>query len=107
MIAGTLGFLVPRTRVTDRSAGCVHQSVAPTRASGRVAATASVREGTRETTRVTGPEGSGQALPRSSAIVRMLGPCVLVREYVAALEGPGGEHAELVEIGRASCRDSV
>ncbi len=49
--AARSGFFVPRTRATSRSAGWVHQSVAPTRRSGQVAARASVREGTRETTR--------------------------------------------------------
>ena len=44
-IAATSGFFVPRTRATSRSAGCVHQSVAPTSAPGRVTATASVSDG--------------------------------------------------------------
>ncbi len=52
-IAGTSGFLVPPTRVTSSPAGWVHQSVAPTRRPGAVAATASVSDGTRLTTRVT------------------------------------------------------
>ncbi len=46
------GFFVPRTRTTSRPAGWVHQSVAPTSRSGTVAARASVREGTSDTTRV-------------------------------------------------------
>ena len=49
-----LGFLVPRTRassVSSRSAGWVHQSVAPTTASRRTDASASVMLGTRLTTR--------------------------------------------------------
>ena len=54
LMAARLGFLVPRTRGTSRSAGWVHQSVAPASASRRVAATDSVSDGTSDTTRRTG-----------------------------------------------------
>src|SRR5690606_32003792 len=63
--AARSGFLVPRTRATSRSAGCVHQSVAPTSASRRVCAIASVSEGTRDTTRRAGP-ATGTGCPMSS-----------------------------------------
>ncbi len=52
--AARSGFLVPRTRVTSRSAGWVHHSVAPTTRSGATEASASVNEGTSETTRCAG-----------------------------------------------------
>src|SRR6202044_1769102 len=64
-IAARSGFLVPRTRGTSRSAGWVHQIVAPASASGRVAATDSVSEGTREITRRAG-RASSTGYPRSS-----------------------------------------
>ncbi len=64
-IAARSGFFVPRTRGTSRPAGCVHQSVAPARASGRVTATDSVSDGTSETTRRAGPPGR-TGCPRSS-----------------------------------------
>jgi hypothetical protein len=53
-IAATSGFLVPRTRGTSRSAGWVHHWVAPASASRRVAAIASVSDGTSDTTRCAG-----------------------------------------------------
>ena len=65
MTAARSGFLVPLTRVTARSAGWVHQSVAPTSRPGADTATASVSEGTRETTRRAGPVSS-TGCPRSS-----------------------------------------
>src|SRR4051812_27509705 len=60
----TSGHLVPPTRATSRSDGWVHQSVAPTSSPGPVAATASVRDGTRLTTRRGGAPVNG--VPRSS-----------------------------------------
>ena len=59
------GFLVPRTRVTARPAGRVHQSVAPISRPGAETATASVSEGTSDTTRRAGPVSS-TGWPRSS-----------------------------------------
>lgn len=50
----SFGFLVPPTRGTSRPAGWLHQSVAPARTPGSETATASVRDGTRETTRIRG-----------------------------------------------------
>ena len=87
-ITPTFGFFVPRTRGTSRSAGCVHQSVAPARASRRVTATASVSEGTRETTRVRGPAGSEHGIPRSSA--RLLTACVPTARRTRCPPGPRG-----------------
>lgn len=55
VIAATSGFFVPPIRAAERAAGCVHQSVTPTSSPGAVTATASVSEGTRETTRTDGP----------------------------------------------------
>src|SRR5689334_23049504 len=46
------GFFVPRTRVTSRSAGWVHQSVAPTSRCACVTAIDSVNDGTRLTIRI-------------------------------------------------------
>src|SRR5204862_5793964 len=66
-IASTSGFLVPRTRVTTRSAGSVHQSVAPTSSPGAVTATDSVSDGTRETTRATSA-GTSTGVPWSSDV---------------------------------------
>ena len=57
------GFLVPRMRVTSRSAGCVHQSVTPTSAPRSTLATASVRDGTRLTTRRTAAGRSARRAP--------------------------------------------
>jgi hypothetical protein len=65
MMAARSGFLVPRTRVTVRPAGWVHQSVAPTSRPGAETATASVSDGTSETTRRAGPDSS-TGCPRSS-----------------------------------------
>lgn len=59
------GFLVPRTRAAVSPVGWVHQSVAPTSASGRVIATDSVKEGTSDTTRWAGPL-TGTPVERSS-----------------------------------------
>lgn len=59
------GFLVPRTRSTAKSAGCVHHCVAATRTSGQVSATASVSDGTSDTTRRGGVRTSTE-VPRSS-----------------------------------------
>src|SRR5699024_4525359 len=64
-IARVLGFFVPRARGPSRSAGWVHQSVAPTRISGQEVAIASVRLGTSETTRCGAGAGS-RWVPRSS-----------------------------------------
>jgi hypothetical protein len=65
----TCGFLVPRIRSTSSPAGCVHQSVAATSTPGQVAATASVSDGTRDTTRCT-THGTRTAPPRSSVTTR-------------------------------------
>jgi hypothetical protein len=65
MMAATFGFLVPRILGTSRPAGWVHHWVAPTSDSGRVTATDSVSEGTRETTRATGRR-TGTGKRRSS-----------------------------------------
>ena len=53
-MAARSGFLVPRTRRTRSPCGWVHQSVAPTSASGRLIATDSVNDGTSDTTRPAG-----------------------------------------------------
>src|SRR3954447_26443423 len=68
MTSATRGFLVPPTRGTSRSAGWVHQSVAPTSRPGAVTAIDSVSDGTSDTTRVT-VAGTGTANPRSSSDV--------------------------------------
>jgi hypothetical protein len=65
MMAARSGFLVPRTRVTARSAGWVHQSVTPTSRPGAETATASVSDGTSDTTRRAGRDSS-TGCPRSS-----------------------------------------
>ncbi len=62
----SFGFFVPPIRVTSRPAGWVHQSVTPTRAPGSVTATASVRDGTRETTRAPAGGRAQPAMTRSS-----------------------------------------
>ncbi len=71
VIRARSGFLVPPIRGTVRSAGWLHQSVTPTSSPGAVAATASVSEGTSDTTRRTAPTpppapNSGTTDPRSS-----------------------------------------
>ena len=66
-IAATSGFFVPRTRVTSRSAGWVHQSVAPTSSARSLSATASVSDGTMLTTRRT-RSGVATGRPSSSTI---------------------------------------
>ena len=67
-MAFTSGFLVPRTLVTASPSGWVHQSVAPTSNSGRVAAIASVSDGTSDTTRRT-CAGRSTGSSRSSRMV--------------------------------------
>src|SRR5437660_294638 len=75
-IAAVSGFLVPPIRTASRPAGWLHQSVTPTSSSGAPAATASVREGTSDTTRRVGPlrvipppYARGQLPPQERAVV--------------------------------------
>ncbi|GHJ58565.1 hypothetical protein NOK12_10840 [Nocardioides sp. OK12] len=65
--AARSGFLVPRTRVVSRSVGRMHQSVAPTTAARSTETSASVSDGTSETTRRAG-RGPSYVVPRSSSM---------------------------------------
>ena len=88
-----VGVLRPPHPRTSRSAGCVHQSVAPTNRSGQVAAIASVMDGTSDTTRL-GLGASSAAYPRSSTASHANSPerasrgCT-GRRPLAAVSSPG------------------
>lgn len=93
-IAARSGFLVPRTRGTSRPAGWVHQSVAPTSRSGTVTASASVSDGTSETTR-RGGRGNSIGVPRSSVntVIRLLDPAAGPRREPRSAPSGGSPRA--------------
>ncbi len=99
--AARSGFFVPRTRTTSRSPGWVHHCVAPTTASRRVAARASVIDGTRLTTR-RASSGTSTSAPRSSRLTSPTRPHIAPR---SAAGPPSEQHAARRRHDPATRRD--